>query len=477
MEHTPLLIGSGSRPGGAGARPILNPATHDEIGTVALASPADLDDALAAAADGFRLWRETGALERSTILRQAAAILRRDSAGIARLLTEEQGKPLDQAMTEVSVSAEMLEWSAEEGRRLYGTIVPPRSPAFRQTVTLEPVGPVLALTPWNFPLLTSARKLGEALAAGCSVILKAAEETPRAVSRLVHALYEAGLPRPALSLVFGDPDLVSSHCISSDVIRKISFTGSTRIGRHLMSLAGPGLKRATMELGGHAPVIVFDDVDPQRVAQMAVAAKFRNAGQVCNSPTRFYVHEDRYDTFVRSFVDAATTLKVGNGLDSGTQMGPLAHERRVTAMEELVADAETRGARVACGGRRSGNIGDFFPPTVLTDLGPDARIMSEEPFGPVVPIVPFSNADQALEVANATPYGLAAFVFTNSLNTEHDFSRGLAAGAVAVNHFAVVGAEVPFGGIGDSGFGSEGGQEGIRNYVTSKYVTVSHTTL
>lgn len=477
MDHTPLLIGGDRRAGGLGARPILNPATGEELGTVALASAADLDDALACAADGFRLWRDKSALERCAILRETAAILRRDCARIARLLTEEQGKPLDQSVTEVSISAEVLEWSAEEGRRLYGTVVPPRSPAFRQTITLEPVGPVLALTPWNFPLLTSARKLGEALAAGCPVVLKAAEETPRAVLQLVLAFYEAGLPRPALSLVFGDPAMVSSHCIASAVIRKISFTGSTRIGRQLMALAAPGLKRATMELGGHAPVVVFDDVDPGHVARMAVAAKFRNAGQVCNSPTRFYVHEASYDAFRQSFVAAAAALRIGNGLDDATQMGPLAHARRVSAMEELVADAEARGARVACGGRRPGNVGDFFPPTVLTDLDPGARIMTEEPFGPVVPIMPFSSTDEALAAANATPYGLAAFVFTNRQETEHDFTRGLAAGAIAVNHFTVVGVEVPFGGIGDSGFGSEGGREGIRNYVTPKYVTVSPKTM
>jgi len=459
--------------GEGGERPILDPGSGATIGSFSQASDAQIDAALASVQEGFRTWSAMGALERGDILRRAAANLRAGVDEIAHLLTEEQGKPLAQARGEVGVAAEIIEWCAEEGRRVYGTIIPSRQSSVRHVVAPQPVGPVLAMAAWNFPLFICARKLGDALAAGCSVLLKPAEEAPRSPARLVKAFEDAGLPKGVIALLYGDPPTISARCIASPVIKKITFTGSTPVGRILLRQAAEGLKPATMELGGHAPVLVFDDVDPDAVAGVAAPVKFRNSGQVCSSPTRFYVHERAYEPFVDSFVRRARALRVGHGLDAETEMGPLISARRVEAMERLVRDAVDRGSRLLCGGERLGTSGNFFAPTVLVDVPQDALIMQEEPFGPIVPIAKFSDLEDGIRLANDNPYGLTGYAFTSSLATERAVADRLDVGVIAINHLVAAAPEVPFGGVKESGLGSEGGEEGVRSFLHNKYVTTA----
>ena len=459
--------------GEGGGRPIVDPGSGVTIGSLSQASEAQIDAALASVEQGFKTWSAMGPLARADILRRAAANIRADANEIGRLLTEEQGKPLAQACGEAMLGAEIIEWCAEEGRRVYGTIIPSRQASVRHTVVPQPVGPVLAMAAWNFPLFICSRKLGDALAAGCSVLLKPAEEAPRSVARLVKAFEDAGLPKGVIALLYGDPPTISARCIASPVIKKITFTGSTPVGRILMRQAAESLTPATMELGGHAPVLVFDDVDPEAVAGLAVPVKFRNAGQVCSSPTRFYVQDGVYDSFVESFVRRASALRVGHGLDPATEMGPLINARRVEAMERLVRDAVERGSQLRCGGARIGDSGHFFAPTVLTDVPQDALIMQEEPFGPIVPIARFSDLEDGIRLANNNPYGLTSYAFTSSLTTEKAVAERFDAGVVAVNHFVAVGPEMPFGGIKESGIGSEGGQDGVRSFLHDKYVTTA----
>jgi len=450
---------------------VMNPAHGGVIGRVAHAETSDLDDAAAAAEKGFRVWRATSALARSSILRTAAGHLRARLDHIAGQLTAEQGKPLAEAKAEILASAEIFEWFAEEARRSYGRVIPARIAGVAQIVTKEPVGPVAGFTPWNFPMSQVARKVAAALAAGCSIICKAAEETPATAAEMVKALSDAGLPAGVVNLVFGTPSMISAHLIAHPAIRKISFTGSVTVGKHLAELAGRHMKRTTMELGGHAPAVVFDDVDIEQVSTLLVASKYRNAGQVCVSPTRFLVHESVIEDFVDRFSAKARALVVGDGMEPATQMGPLINERRRVAVESLIQAATDAGARCVTGGRRVHNKGFFLEPTVLNGVSPEMRIMNEEPFGPVALIAPFREIDEVIAEANRLPFGLAAYAFSRSARNIGALSEGIEAGMLSVNHLGLALAETPFGGVKDSGYGSEGGTEAIEAYLSTKFVT------
>ncbi|WP_137176397.1 NAD-dependent succinate-semialdehyde dehydrogenase [Roseomonas sp. AR75] len=451
--------------------PVINPATEEVIGQVAHASKNDLDEALDAAAKGFAAWKKVSAFDRSKLMRKAADILRSRADETARLMTLEQGKPLPEAKMEVMAAADIIDWFAEEARRAYGRVVPARGEGIYQLVVKEPVGPVAAFTPWNFPINQVVRKLSAAVATGCSIIVKAPEETPASPAMLVKAFVDAGLPAGVVGLVYGVPSEISEYLIPHPVIRKVTFTGSTPIGKHLAALAGAHMKRVTMELGGHAPAIVFDDADLDLAVKTLAGAKFRNAGQVCVSPTRFMVQEKLYEPFVEKFVALAKGLKVGDGVAEGTQMGPLAHDRRIPWVEGLVADARQKGAEVHTGGERIGNKGYFYQPTVMTGVGKDARMMNEEPFGPVAMIAPFKEFDEVVEEANRLPFGLAAYAFTRSAKTANAVAAKVETGMMTINHLGLALPEVPFGGVKDSGYGSEGGSEAIEAYLNTKFVS------
>jgi succinate-semialdehyde dehydrogenase / glutarate-semialdehyde dehydrogenase len=450
--------------------PVLNPASGGVIGQLPHASPADLDRAIAAAKRAFNTWRVMPAYERGKILRRAADFLRERSSKIATALTAEEGKTLPEAMREVGFAADVLEWYGEEARRVYGRVVPSRSEVQRHIVVREPIGPVAAFSPWNFPAGAPALKVAAALAAGCTVVLKPAEEAPSPALAIADALLDANLPPGALNVVFGQPAAVSQHLIASSDIRKVSFTGSVAVGKTLARQAADGLKRVTLELGGHAPVIVCDDADITKAAEASAFMKFRNSGQICVSPTRFFVHSAGYERFIEAFVSYAQRLKVGDGLDPSSTMGPCANARRLNAMHEFLSDARRQGAKVACGGERLGNAGFFFAPTVLRDVPAAARVMREEPFGPLAAIVPFEQDAEAVAAANSLPYGLAAYVFTDNASRSRRLATGLEAGLVGVNGFAVSQAETPFGGVKDSGYGSEGGSEGLDPYLVTKFI-------
>ncbi len=449
---------------------VLNPADESVIGTVPLATKADLDDALAAAAEGFRIWSRTSPAKRAAIMLNAAALMRERIEDIAHAITLEHGKPVAQARLEVIRGCEFFEWDAAEGQRTYGRVIP-SEPGIKYVVLHRPIGAVAAFSPWNFPMSQPARKIGGALAAGCSIILKASEETPAGAIHIARAFHDAGLPPGVLNLVFGVPSEVSEYLIPQDPIRLVAFTGSTAVGKLLTGMAACHMKPVLMELGGHAPVIVCDDVDPVAAATMSATRKARNAGQVCTSPTRFFVHEMLYDAFVAAFVEKARAVTVGNGFDPSTQMGPLANARRIEAMETLVADARAKGAHVRAGGERLGKSGYFYPLTVLTELPDDARVMSEEPFGPLALINPVSSLDDAIEKANALPHGLAAYAFTHSARNADRLVEGVEAGNLSINTLEASVAETPFGGVKESGLGREGGAEGILNYTIVKNVS------
>ncbi len=452
---------------------VINPATGKEIGRVAQAGKADLDLALAAAQKGFETWRDMTAAERSKVMRRAADLMRQRAGDIGRLLTQEQGKPLAEAKGEAMAAADIIEWFAEEGFRVYGRIVPSRgSLALRQMVLKDPVGPVAAFTPWNFPINQVVRKVGAALAAGCSMLVKAAEETPAAPAELIRAFADAGLPPGVLGLVYGNPAEISSYLIPHPVIRKITFTGSTAVGKQLAAMAGQHMKRVTMELGGHAPVIVAEDADVALAVKAAGGAKFRNAGQVCISPTRFLVHESLRNEFAAALAKQAQGLKVGDGMTEGTQMGPLANPRRVTAMAEFTRDAVERGATLLSGGERIGDAGNFWQPTILTDVPRDAKVFNEEPFGPMAAISSFNTLEEAIAEANRLPFGLAGYAFTRSLKNADLLSRRVEVGMLWINMPAMPSAEMPFGGMKDSGYGSEGGPEAIEAYLNVRSVAV-----
>jgi succinate-semialdehyde dehydrogenase / glutarate-semialdehyde dehydrogenase len=456
--------------GGRKSEDVINPASGKVLAPLPHASRADLDAALAAAEKGFALWKATSAYDRAKILRKAADLLRERADHVAKVQTQEQGKVYPESRIEVLTSADIIDWYAEEGRRAYGRVVPGRQKGVRQIVLQEPVGVVAAFTPWNFPTLTPVRKIAGALAAGCSLIIKASEETPGGCVELVKCFADAGLPAGVLNLVFGMPSEISEYLIPSPIVKKISFTGSVPVGKHLAGLAAKGMKKATMELGGHSPVVVFGDADPEKVADTIGAFKYRNAGQVCISPTRFYVQEASYSKFLARFTEYAKSLKVGDGLEKGNTMGPLANPRRLDAMESFVNDAKDHGGKVLTGGSRQGNQGFFFQPTVISEAPDNAKIMREEPFGPVAPVVPFKTFDEVVERANSLPFGLAAYAFTSSGATATAIGDALQSGMVGVNSVAISTPETPFGGIKDSGYGHEGGIEGLEVYMNKKFI-------
>jgi succinate-semialdehyde dehydrogenase/glutarate-semialdehyde dehydrogenase len=404
-------------------------------------------------------------------MRKAADLLRSRADSIAAMMTAEQGKPLAEAKGEVLAGADVIDWFAEEGRRAYGRVIPARAEGIYQLVVREPVGPVAAFTPWNFPINQVVRKLSAALATGCSIIVKAPEETPASPAELIRCFVDAGVPKGVIGLVYGVPSEISSYLIPHPVIRKITFTGSTPVGKMLAAMAGQHMKRATMELGGHAPAIVFDDADIQKAAKTLAASKFRNAGQVCVSPTRFLVQERSFDEFLETFTNAAKAIKVGAGTEEGVAMGPLANERRIPSIEALVQDAVGRGAKLQTGGKRIGNKGYFYEPTVISDLPRDARAMNEEPFGPLALVNRFSDFDEVVTESNRLPFGLAAYAFTGSATTAQAIAAKVETGMMTINHLGLALPEVPFGGVKDSGYGSEGGAEAIEPYLVTKFVT------
>ncbi|WP_309086715.1 NAD-dependent succinate-semialdehyde dehydrogenase [Chelativorans sp.] len=468
-----LIDGEWIAPESRETQPVVNPATGRPIGVVPHATAADLDRALDAADRAFRQWRATNPRERGKILKRAADLMRERQEEIAWLATVEMGKPLAEARLETHFAAEEMEWFAEEGRRTYGRIIPGRLGETRFSVVREPVGPTAGFSAWNFPVGNAARKLGSSLAAGCTMIYKPGEEAPASAASVARCLVDAGVPAGVIAVVYGVPDTISRHLLASPIIRKISFTGSVAVGQHLIRLASEGLKRTTMELGGHAPVLVFDDVDLDSTLDQVVLRKYRNCGQVCVSPTRFLVQESSYDAFCEGFAARAAKIRVGDGLDPQTMMGPMVHGRRRDAVEALVQDATAKGARLLTGGRRIGNEGFFFEPTVLADVPNEARIMREEPFGPVAVLNRFSDLNEGIAKANSLPYGLAAFAFTASARNIARLSDELEAGMVGINSFNISIPETPFGGVKHSGHGSEVGIEGLEAFLVTKTVSVT----
>lgn len=465
------MIINGERVGAQGrcTHRVVNPATEDVLGELPLATAADLDRALAAAAEGFRIWRGSRMLQRAEVLHGAARLLRARKAEIAAVATLEQGKPLAEARAEVTMCAELFDFYANECQRTLGRDLP-RPPGQCSTVTYEPVGPVAAFAPWNFPIGNPGRKLGGPIAAGCSVILKSAEEAPASALMVLQCLLDAGLPPGVAQVIYGIPDEVSRHLLASPIIRKLSFTGSTAVGKHLLKLAADDCKRTTMELGGHGPVLVFGDVDVAQVLATIVPQKFRNSGQVCVSPTRFLVHDSVFAEFRDGFVNLARALKIGNGLDPASQMGPMANLRRIFAMERLVADAVAQGAKLECGGARTGNRGYYFAPTVLSQVPISAQIMNEEPFGPVALINSYADEQLMIAEANRLPYGLAGFLWTNDAAQQKRAGRALEVGMLGINTNRIAGADAPFGGVKWSGHGHEDGTEGLMACLSIKAI-------
>lgn len=462
------INGSWRRGEGRDVHNVVNPATGAVIAELPLANAADLDEALEATAKGFAHWRAVDVNERAAILHKVAGLIRERAEDIAVLLTTEQGKPLAEARTEVLSCAAQFDYFAEEAKRSYGRVLV-RPTGQRALVLKQPVGPVAAFSPWNFPVNLMCKKMAAALAAGCSIIAKPPEETPHCTSAIMQCVIDGGVPGHVAQLVYGVPDMVSRHLIASPVIRKVSFTGSVPVGKHLLKLAADGVKRTTMELGGHAPVLVFDDCDLEKAIKLSSTQKFRNAGQVCISPTRFYVQEGIYDRFVAGFAEATKKVQMGNGLDASTIMGPLANDRRPPAIEKLVRDATDKGAKLLAGGER-GDGGYFYQPTVLADVPMTADIMTDEPFGPVALIRPFKDFDEAIAQANRLPFGLAAYAFTENARQANLVADALDTGMVGLNSFVISMPDAPFGGVKESGFGSEGGPEGLDSYYVTKAV-------
>jgi len=452
--------------------PVLNPATGQAIGNVAHASIADLDHALAAAQRGFDAWRKVSAFERGVTMRRAASLLRERADDIARLLTQEQGKPLAQARAEAMAGADIIDWFAAEGMRVYGRIVPARNPAAQQLVLKEPVGPVAAFTPWNFPINQIVRKLAAALTTGCSFLCKAPEETPASPAALMQCFVDAGVPPGTVGLVFGDPAEISAYLIPHPIIRKVTFTGSTPVGKQLAALAGAHMKRATMELGGHAPVIVAEDADVALAVAASGGAKFRNAGQICIAPTRFLVHNSIKAEFTRALAAHAESLTLGDGMAEGTTLGPLANARRVAAMSQVVEDARSKGADVVTGGARVGTSGNFFAPTILGDVPLNAMVFNDEPFGPIAAVRGFETLEEAIAESNRLPFGLAGYAFTRSIKNAHLLMNNVEVGMLWINQPATPSAELPFGGVKDSGYGSEGGPEALESYLNTKAISM-----
>ncbi|WP_406239110.1 NAD-dependent succinate-semialdehyde dehydrogenase [Acetobacter orientalis] len=451
--------------------PLLDPATGETIGKIAHASKKELALAAEGAAKGFDAWRTLTAWDRFVIMRRAANLLRERAQSIGRIMSREQGKPLEQAIIEIQGAANVIEYFGEEGRRLNDVLVPPRAPNIEQRVLHRPVGVVAAFTPWNFPINQIARKLGAALGAGCAVIVKAPEDTPASPAELIRAFLDAGVPAGTVSLVYGEPAEISEYLIAHPVVRKISFTGSTPVGKHLAALAGAQMKPVTMELGGHAPVIVCADADLDKAAERLCAAKFRNAGQVCIAPTRFLLEQSIAPTFVEKFKARMNALKVGRGVDEGVTMGPLVNQRRVKALHDLVEDARAKGATIWQAETAIPNEGCFFVPTLILNPTLDMRVMQEEPFGPLAIVADFTSLSNAVAEANRLPYGLAAYVYTSNERTQRLLGEKVEAGMVAINHHGIGVPEVPFGGIKDSGYGTEGGPEALRAHTYIKFVS------
>ncbi|HET7160701.1 MAG TPA: NAD-dependent succinate-semialdehyde dehydrogenase [Burkholderiales bacterium] len=450
---------------------VVNPASNEVLGQLPHATREDLDQALAAAERAFTSWSKTSPLERSAILRKVAELARERAQDIGRNITLDQGKPLAESVGEVMACAEHAEWHAEECRRIYGRVIPPRRADVRQFVLREPVGVCAAFTPWNFPFNQAIRKMVAALGSGCTLILKGPESSPSAVVALARLFHDAGLPAGCLNLVWGVPAEVSKYLIASPIVRKVSFTGSIAVGKQLAAMTGAHMKRGTWELGGHSPAIVFDDADVDAAASMLAKLKTRNAGQVCVSPSRFFVQSKVYDRFAAKFIETISAINVGNGLDKATQMGPLAHARRVDVMEAFMEDARAHGGEVVVGGARRQGAGFFFPPTVITGLPDTAKLMTEEPFGPIAPLTRFTDREDAIRRANSLPYGLSSYVFTESLKTATYAANEIQAGMVNINHFGSALSETPFGGVKESGIGSEGGAETFDGYLVTKFVT------
>jgi succinate-semialdehyde dehydrogenase/glutarate-semialdehyde dehydrogenase len=470
---TPLII-DGQDCGGDPVRriPIENPADESIVGYLARASQGDMDRAIAAAQRGQAAWSAVNPHDRGKLLRKAAAALRAGAGETARRITLEHGKPLAEALGEINLCAETIDWFAEEARRSYGRVIPWRVSGVVPMVIREPVGIVAAFTPWNLPMLQVARKIAAGLAAGCAFIVKGPEEAPAGPVALVRAFLDAGLPSGALNLLFGDPAEISSYLVPHPAIAKISFTGSVPVGKQLAAMAGLHMKRATMELGGHAPAIICADADPVAAARALLPGKIRNAGQTCISPTRFIVHRSHYTRFIETFTPLLSATNVGNGMDEGVQMGPLVHARRLAAVDALVHDAVGKGARLMCGGQRLGNVGHFYAPTLLADVTPEMAVMNEEPFGPVAAVMPFDDLDEALVEANRLAVGLGAYAFAESAGTINRMSASIRAGMVRFNQLGAGGPELPFGGVGDSGYGWECGIEGLDAYLSSKLVSI-----
>jgi succinate-semialdehyde dehydrogenase/glutarate-semialdehyde dehydrogenase len=464
-----LLVGGEWRTA-ATATPVLNPATEEVLGHVPHATDADIDDALAASERGFQAWRRTAPADRGAVIHTAARLLRERRDYLAAVITREMGKPLGEAQAEIDTATAILDWNAEEGRRTYGRLIP--GPEQRQQLVVhEPIGPVAAFAPWNAPLITPSRKISSALAAGCSVVIKPAEETPATALCLAEALLEAGLPPGVLSVLFGNPAQISGRLLTSPAIRALTFTGSTGVGKSLASLAAAHMVRPVMELGGYSPVVVCGDADPEAVAAAAARAAYRNAGQVCTSPTRFYVDAGLYDRFVDTLTRKVAALRIGNGLADGTDVGPVRTPSRLDAIEALVNDAVKHGAEVTTGGRRGPGPGYFWEPTVLTGVNDECELARVEPFGPIAWVRPFDDPQAAIRQANSVPFALAGYIFTRDAAAVRRLSADLECGAIAVNHWQVSGPETPFGGHRDSGFGSEGGTEGIAAFQQVKFVS------
>jgi succinate-semialdehyde dehydrogenase / glutarate-semialdehyde dehydrogenase len=457
--------------GGRKEQDVVNPATDEVIAKLPHATKEDLDLALQSAQTAFLTWRKSSPVERSRILRKVAELSRARAQEIGRNITLDMGKPLAEAAGEVIVCSEHADWAAEECRRIYGRVIPPRVEGVRQFVLKEPIGVVAAFSPWNFPFNQAIRKIVSALGAGCTIIIKGPEDAPSAVVAIARMFHEAGLPAGCLNVVWGVPSEVSTYLINSPIVRKISFTGSVPVGKQLAAMAGSLMKPCTMELGGHSPVIVCDDADVEAAADIMAGSKFRNAGQVCVSPTRFYVQEKAYDKFVSRFLDKIKGVKVGPGLEPDTKMGPLAHKRRVPALASFVDDANARGAKVVAGGHKVGEHGNFFEPTVVEEPPDDSKLMREEPFGPILGLKKFKTLDEAIERANSLPFGLAAYAFTSSTRNATKIGDALESGMVTINHLGFALAEVPFGGVKESGYGSEGGSETFDGYLVTKFVT------
>lgn len=452
--------------------PIINPATEKVIGKVAYCDISDLDKTLYAAENGFKVWKLTSAYERSQLMNKASILLKERVDSIAELMALEQGKPIAQAKSEILSAVSVIEWFAAEALRTYGQVIPSRNQSIQQITIREPIGPVAAFTPWNFPINQIIRKLCAALAAGCSIIIKGPEETPASPAALINIFHDVGFPAGVINLVFGNPAEISSYLISSPIIRKVSFTGSTSVGKEIASLSGKHMKRVTMELGGHAPVIVCSDADIELTISQMIMAKFRNAGQVCIAPTRFLVHEGIYDSFKEKLIKAVSLLKVGPSIDEVNDIGPLIHEKALKRVKNLVDDALANGASLIFGGKVLDRPGYFYLPTILENIPVDAKIVSEEPFGPIILLKEFKTLDEAIDEANVLPYGLAGYAYTYDSRNIIRLSNEVKCGMLAINHIALALPELPFGGVKESGYGTEGGSEAIECYLDTKLVSL-----